>query len=237
MKTLAILSLAAALPVCTCAAGLSEPHIVVFGTANTEVTPDHLKWRLTLRTAGTTIAVVAEQHERRTESVLAFLREAGAAATEVQTSQMSLDVRRVFRSRAWAEDGYEATTAITFTTKDLSRYRDLWHGLSQLEGVGISASRWETSQRIELQNRTRTEALKAARSKAEQMAAALGATVGPPLAIEELLLPEHDLATNRAALNFTAGETTAAADAAAGVSPGVLAVRVRVQVTFALKSS
>lgn len=220
---LPILLLALSAMLCPAVAADNDlPHVTVFGTATTQVQPDLLRWRLSVERVGAEVAEVLE-----------FLKQQKIPAKEIQTAHVELSENWVYRNDSRIKEGYEASTVVSFTSKDLGQYRTLWLGLSRLKGVSVKAAAWDSSRRIPVQNETREEALKAAKEKATNMAAALGMKLAEPLAIEEIAV-ENDafsvssMASNR--INVSSRDGSGDSDSMA--APGSIEVRVRVQVTF-----
>lgn len=215
------------------AADIDLPHVKVAGTAVIEIKPDMLRWRLTVRNLGPDVAALAEEHARIVATTLRFLQEAGIASADVQSTWMSLSENRVHHKGSLVKEGYVASTGIGFTAKDVARHRELWLGLARLEGVGIDAVVWDSSQRIATQNEARLQALQAAKTKAQAMAAALSSSIAEPLLIEE----DMDIADYRGA-RAQMNAFAVAADGAAGegdsVAAGTIPIRIRVVVAFRL---
>jgi hypothetical protein len=213
------------------------PHITVYGSAVTEVAPDLMRWQLEVVNRGADVAAVAAEHAARTTAVLAYLKEAGILPTETHTARMHIRENWVTRNNQRVQEGFRASTNVTFTASDLTAYQDLWIGLSQLDGVDIDYVSWDSSQRVEVRNKTRIDALHAARAKAAAMAAALGCRIAEPLAIEE----EGSFAQSGSSGRYTRDSNVAvalervdAADAGEAASPGAIAVQARVKVVFRL---
>ncbi|MBK8476381.1 MAG: SIMPL domain-containing protein [Opitutaceae bacterium] len=215
------------------AADADLPHVAVYGTATTQVQPDLLRWRLSVDRVGAEVAEVADAHAADVAAVLDFLKQQGIPAKEIQTAHMQLSEHREFRNQSWIKEGYEASTAVSFTSKDLGQYRTLWLGLSRLKGMSVKAAVWDSSRRIPVQNETREEALKAAKEKATNMAATLGMKLAEPLAIVEIPVQSdssstHGVYGNR--LNVESRDDDDEGDSM--VAPGSIEVRIRVYVTF-----
>lgn len=208
------------------------PHVTVYGTAVTEVQPDVLRWRLKVADEAAAVAEVAESHSKNVKAVLDFLRAEGIPAKDIQTAQMQFSEHREYRSTSWTKEGYEASTVVTFTTKKLEQYHTLWLGLSRLRGVSVDSVAWDSSRRIEVQNATRVDALKAAKEKAEAMAKALGVEIAEPLAIEEAPIATYDSRAGNLLRNSVAELAGGGDNDDGAVSPGAIEVRIRVQATF-----
>ncbi|HUG11452.1 MAG TPA: SIMPL domain-containing protein [Opitutaceae bacterium] len=204
------------------------PHVSVFGTAVTQVEPDLLRWSIGIENRGAEIELVASEHTNTVALTLRFLREQKIPSERIQTSQMSLSEHREYRNNSWIMEGYDASTTVSFVTSDLPSYRAIWHGLSKIKGISVNGAHWDTSKRIELRDATRVDALKAAKAKAETMAATLGMKLAEPLMIEEPVnFIQGDLHGNRLqSVTSTPGED------GESVAPGAIEIRIRVRVSF-----
>jgi uncharacterized protein YggE len=208
------------------------PHVAVYGTATTQVQPDLLRWRLSVEGVGAEVAAVADAHAADVAAVLEFLKQQKIPAKEIQTAHVELSEHREYRRESWIKEGYEASTAVSFTSKDLGQYRTLWLGLSRLNGVSVKAAVWDSSRRIPVQNETREEALKAAKEKATNMAAALGMKLAEPLAIEEIAVESDVFSVSSMSSNRLVTRSEGDDEGGSMVAPGSIEVRVRVKVTF-----
>lgn len=210
----------------------TPPHIDVLGTAVAEAKPDLLRWSIAVSNKGPDASLVSTTHTQRAAAVLRFLRDRGIRNEEIQSSEMQLVQNREYRGSSWLVEGYIATTRFSFKMRSLAEYREVWLGLARLDGMEITAVQWDVSNRIDLQNSARTEALKQARAKAVQMAQALNATVRTPLAIEEV--PIENPWAGAMAQSNSVQPVAAAEESSELLSPGSVSIRSRVRVSFAL---
>ena len=207
-------------------AGLDFPNVTVYGTAKTEVVPDELNWRLSVKTLGGNVEQVASAHVAEVEVVLAALTELGSLREEIQTSQMQLRENWIYQNNSRVKDGYLASTRVTFKMSGFNLYLGYWKTLSKAQNVSIDTVSFSFSKRDMVQDKLRVAAVKNAKIKAESLAAALETTVLEPLIIEEL----GDFTSSpRPALMM---EASGARDAAQPVSPGKEIVRGSVKVVF-----
>jgi uncharacterized protein YggE len=208
------------------------PHVTVFGTAVTQAKPDLLRWYLTVSDKGTELPAVSEVHTSHTAAVLRLLGEKAIRPEETQTSGMRFSEGREYRDNSWVKDGYVATTQISFTMRNPADYREVWLELARLAGVSVDSVTWDVSNRIEVQDGTRLEALRSAKAKAEQMAAALNGKVSEPIAIEEVLTEDPWAA--RSMMSNSLQEGSREDEGGDVISPGAVTIRIRVRVVFHL---
>jgi uncharacterized protein len=214
---------------------LAIPHIAVTGTAVTQVTPNEMKWRLQIETKGPEVEAVAKEHLQNVVSLLQFLRSQDIDERELQSSRMQLRENWEYRVSSRMRDGYIASTDVGFTANKLETYSALWTGIAQQKNTSVSGVEFETADRIRLQEETRLNALRAARTKAEKMAAELGTRLGEPLAIEEVLDQPWMInpATNS---NNTIRNTGGSEGPNEDIAVGTVAIRQKVKVVFRLIS-
>jgi uncharacterized protein len=173
---------------CVAAAHADEiqlPHVTVYGTATTEVTPDQMVWSLSVKNKGLVLTEVAQKHTQIVADLLQFLKQASIPEDTIQTARMEFGENYEDRNHERVQEGFRASTDVSFKCSDLGKYRDLWIGLAAIDGVTVDDVSYEHSKRIDYQNETRIKALLTAKEKAVALAKALGAEIGEPLFIEE----------------------------------------------------
>jgi uncharacterized protein len=210
------------------------PHIVVYGTATIQVTPNQMVWNLSVRNFNPTSTGAARAHETTIAALLAFLKQSKIEEKTIQTSRMQLGENWKYKDGERFLDGYYASTDVQFELVDFSKYSSLWIGLSGIQGVQISNVSLGHSDRIQFQNEARTRAVLAAREKARAIAETLGARIGEPLMVEEDLSiadgyrSQLPVSTNSNILVEAPGGTDQS------VAPGTIPVRARVKASFHL---
>ena len=208
------------------------PHIAVFGTAITEITPDKMIWYLNASNKALELDKTASDHSVIIKNVLGFLKEMNIPQDKIQTSRMNFGENWVYRNQSRVKEGYEANTFISFTVEDLNIYNKLWMGLSKISGISISSISYDSSKRIDTQNSTRKKALLNAKEKAETLADTLSAKLG------EILIIEEDLTTERRYVNImTQSRSTQRGDESNDtLALGKIPITQRVKVVFRLIS-
>lgn len=215
------------LPVSLCYAEFDVPHVVVFGTAETEVAPDKLHWNLSVKTLGGTVVDVSKNHSDDVSSVLNYLKKSGLTIDNVKTSRMQLKENVVYRNNSRLKEGYFAFTSISFKTTEFDDYQKYWKQLANFNNLTINSVVFAISNRIAIQNETRVIAVKKAKEKAVSLAEALGAQVLEPLLIEEI--DSFSRAPRNVVLSM---ETTGTRNNEGSISPGQETVRARVKTVF-----
>jgi len=174
------------LPISFCHAGFDIPHVIVFGTAETEVVPDELLWNISIKTLGGTVIEASDNHSVDVSNVLNYLKESGLTADNLKTSRMQLNENVVYRTNSRLKEGYFAFTNISFKTTDFNDYLKYWKQLANFKNLTINSVVFAISNKIAIQNEIRIIAVKKAKEKAISLAGALQAQVLEPLLIEEI---------------------------------------------------
>ena len=164
----------------------NPPHVTVYGTATTSVAIDQMDWKIRISNKEPGLEEVAKAHSSTVQSVLDFLMENELPEHCIQTSGMEFGEHFVSsKLKGRVRDGYQASSRINFKVTDLSKYKDLWSGISRMKNVSLNGITYDNSKRIKHQNETRQKALLAAKEKAETLAITLNSEIGKPLFIEE----------------------------------------------------
>lgn len=128
------------------------PHITVYGTAEEMVVPDELNWSLSVKTVGASVEEAATNHLKDVSGVLDYLKSC-IPEKEIKTAHMQLNENWVYRDKSRLKEGYYAYTAISFKSKDFSKYMDCWRQLSKFNNLSIGQVSFNISNRIEIQNK------------------------------------------------------------------------------------
>lgn len=203
------------------------PHIIVFGTAETEAVPDNLLWTTSVKSRGNTVAVVADEHAKDVASVLDYLVESGLSSKEIKTSSMQLQENWVYRNNSRLQEGYYALTSISFKTSEFESYLNYWKQLSTFNNLTIKGVNFDVSNRIEIQHKTRIAAALKAKEKAISLSEALNSRIVEPLLIEEI--SGYSPAPRNAMMKM---EMRGAPNDNSPISPGTETVRAQVKTVF-----
>lgn len=211
-------------------APMERPRTVsVSGYAETPVTPDRAHVSAGVVTQAATAAQAVQQNSQAMRGVFEALKVAGVAEADIRTAGFNLspvfDEPRQPRT-APRIVAYQAGNTVAVLVRETDKVGDILDalvrsGANSLHGVTFSAAHNE-----ELQDRLRVDAVKDARRKAQQMADAAGATLGPVLAISE---------TGRGGGPVPMARMQAEAAMAVPLSAGTETLTASVQVTFELK--
>ena len=207
----------------------NPPHVTVYGTATTSVAIDQMNWKIRISNKEQSLEEVAKAHSSTVQSVLNFLMENDLPEHCIQTSGMEFGEHFVSsKLKGRVRDGYQASSSIKFKVTDLSKYKDLWSGISRMKNVSLNGITYDNSKRIKHQNETRQKALLAAKEKAETLAITLGSEIGKPLFIEE---ERFGYSRNNFNNVYATNEQVVINDAFA---PGQIPITVQIKASFLL---
>jgi len=211
----------------------ATPHVTVTGTATLQVVPDLMRWQLAVRTVDPASAGAAEAQGKAVAAVMAFLKQQRIVEESIQTSRIQLGDNWSDSRAGRVRDGYFAATDLSFSLTDFDRYARIWTGLAELPGVSVRAVDMDHRDRIRFQNEARVKALLAAREKAGELAAALGATLGDALFVEEEPAGGQGRFPNPSNVLAHAGEFGGLEEF---LAPGAIAIQARVKAAFVLRA-
>ena len=113
---------------------------------------------------------------------------------------------------------------------DLSKYKDLWSGISRMDNVSLNGISYDNSKRIKHRKDIRRKALLAAKDKAQKLAETLDSKIGKPLFIEE----ERFANSSNNFSNVYADSQPAIVND--GFAPGQIPITVQIKASFELIS-
>jgi uncharacterized protein YggE len=159
--------------------------IAVNGNAEIRVAPDEVILTLGVETNALDIAAARADNDRRVKAVVQAARAQGVPAELVKTDFLDIqphyrddDARRGFL-------GYVVRRSLVITVRDVPKFEPLLSAVLAAGANYVHGIEFRTTELRKHRDEARRLALKAAREKADAMAAALGATVGAPLTIQE----------------------------------------------------
>ena len=162
------------------------PHISVSGEATVTVVPDKMEWSVGVRHTGPELEAAAAKHAQTVKSVLKFLKETKIPKKDTKTTGMSFGenwVRKDDDKRV--QEGYFASTDVSFIVIGVDKYWKLWFGLSRIKNVSVDYVSHGHTKRAQHTKELRRKALLAAKARAAEMAKVLDCEIGEPLRITE----------------------------------------------------
>jgi|GEM_PF-1299650 uncharacterized protein len=200
--------------------------IEVNGTSELLAQADKINFSVNIKAINASLKESKSICDASLEKLLSILKKTDIPASEIDVSPISLGRNYEQKSYSKTQNGFFVSVNVSFVLKDISKYYILSSLLAEDKEYETVNSYYSSSD-YETQNETSYEnALKAAKAKAEYMAAALGAKIGPILEISE----------NNSYPAFSYALNTITKDASAEAEPllGKLSIKRSVRVKFGL---
>lgn len=206
-------------------ASTSDRTITVTGEGYVDVTPDIALLRAGVTTEGKTAAEATHANNAAMTKVLAALKQAGIAERDIGTTQFSINpVHENQPGHASRITGFRVTNQVSVKIRDVHRVGTVLDAAVAAGANDIYGVQFTVSQRSQRLDQARTEAVKDAQRKAELLAKAGGARLGPVTLIRE----------GGASPRPYAPTALRAAAASVPIAVGQQTLSVSVTVTFAL---
>lgn len=227
-----ILFLILSVLVCTTLYSQDKQKVVeVTGSATIEVQPDLMNWDIRVQDDYDNLKSAVNNNESSVERILGFLKSQGVKSERISTSGLRIIKNSTYYDSKYKK--YTVTNNVWFSISDINLYQKLADYFVSFDNVYISSTNLSASNEIETRKQARINALKAAKEKAEMMAAVFGKEIGEPLMISEE--PVYSYFSNTMMNNvYTPGERTES-DSGPSFSRGMVSVTAKVKVTFLLK--
>jgi len=204
----------------------SERYVSVTGEGEANAVPDLAIIQAGVTTQGKTARIASDANSKAMAKVLAALRAAGIAERDMRTSQFSISP--IYDSRRDGDNritGFQAANQVSVKVRDLAKLAAVLDQVISAGANDVSGIHFTVSERSKLLDKARGEAVADARRKAELLANAAGAKLGPAMAIVE---------NAGAPVPVQRFAVRAASTAPPPIAVGEQMLRVHVSVTFEL---
>ncbi len=166
-----------------------SPKVVrVVGTSEVKVVPDRAVIELGVYRQAPSAGAAKESEDAAARKLLAAIRANGIEDKDVQTTYLSLQPQ-VNIHKGVRTTYFVAEQTLTVTVRDLTKLDTILQSLIKAGGNRIDSVRYEVSDLRKYRDQARELAVKAAREKAQALAAALGQEIGKAHSIEEVPEP------------------------------------------------
>ena len=205
----------------------SRRTIIVTGHGTVSVVPDVADLSAGVQAMAPTATEALETVGTKSQALVDTLRALGIAEEDIQTSGLSL--YPTFGTDGVEIRGYQASTNVTVTVRDVERVGQVVDGLKGFVGEELTLGGifFSYDDPEAVLGDARSAAVDNARTRAEQYAAAAGAEVGELLRIVESSVPEPIFAADMAM-------EQAAPTSRVAIEPGSQDLSVDVTVVFAM---
>jgi uncharacterized protein len=207
--------------------------VSVSGHGEVNVPPDTASVNIGVDIIKPTLDEAQKQATTQANAVIEALKAAGIADEDIQTAYYSVNILRDYSENADPTQitGFEIINQLQVTVRDTDKLGELLDAAVSAGANSIYGISFYVEDQTTAASDARVEAVKDARTKAEELASAAGMTVGPVVSIAEgvppVLSPVYAMGRG--------GAGAAMAEAAVPVEPGSTTVSVDVTVTYELR--
>ena len=219
-----------ATPETTMAAGV--PTVSVSGHGQVNVPPDTASVSIGIDVIQPTLAEAQEQATAQATTLIEALKAAGIADEDIQTAYFSVNLLRDYSENADPTKitGFEIMNQLQLTVRDTDMLGELLDEAVNAGANSINGVTFYVDDQTAAASEARKLAVEDARTKAEELAAAAGLTLGPVVSIAE-----GTVSPMPPPIYAGAGGGMAKAEAAVPVQPGSSTIAVDVSMTFELR--
>ncbi|MCB1025631.1 MAG: SIMPL domain-containing protein [Acidobacteria bacterium] len=215
-----------------------QPTVSVTGTAEINVVPDCAVFSMSVEKINKDIQIAKTENDKSISQILALAKKYSIDEKNVKT-----DFINVSKSYEWIGTGadrkrvflgYEVSKSVTIRLEDLKSFEAFFSDLLNTGLTEIRRVHFESSEFIKHKKDARIQAIQAAKAKADELAKALGQSIGKAVVINEnsdARYPTPNITANYIA--GIAGDT--AAQTAGTFSPGTITIRSQIDVKFILE--
>lgn len=160
--------------------------IRVTGIGSATATPDIVTVEVGVEAFSTDVRSAFAQSNDTLRQVVEALRELGIAASDINTSNLSVFSSSRFSMMGEEERGFNVSNTVRITVRDISQIEAVLNaaiesGANQVYGLGFAISDVN-----EVESAARAAAIESARARAEQLAALTGVSLGEVVAVSEV---------------------------------------------------
>jgi hypothetical protein len=204
--------------------------IVVTGTGSAFGAPDVAVVRVGVSVERSTVAQAREEAARAMDAVIQSVKRNGVEDKDVQTTQFGIQPQYDFPgpNRTQVLRGYRVDNTVVVKVRQVANAAKVIDDAAAAAGnnVVINSISFAIDDPTKLEEAARTDAVREARARAEQLASLTGVKLSAPLTISESFAPVFPQAF------VAAPRTGGVSEAATPIEAGELEVRIVVSITY-----
>ncbi len=161
-----------------------QPQINVSGSADVKVVPDEVYLNVAVETRNEVLDVAKRENDDRVSKALIFLKQNGVKEKDIQTDYVT--IQPIFNRREELQTKptyYQVRKGIGIRLGDVGSFDTVFTGLISIGVNYVQGIQFRTTELRKYRDQARVMAIRAAKDKADSMAAELGVRVGKPLSI------------------------------------------------------
>ena len=214
------------------AAPLPQRTLSVDGTGTAYLTPDIAYVYLGVHTEKLTAAEAVEENNAQTQTVIQALTGFGVDAKDIRTTNFSIwpmDKYDPITGAPSGEKTYAVDNTVYVTVRDLETIGDMLDTVIQAGANTVQSIQFDVADKDAALGTARTDAVKDASTKAQELAGAAGVELGELQSVSFTSSPNYPTFDGRG------GGGAAEAASNVPIQPGQLTFTVTVNVTYAIK--
>lgn len=204
--------------------------LVATGIATVSAEPEIAQITFGVDLRGDDPAAIVNEAAQKINRAIAAARELGVAENDLQTTGYNVWVETVYDPRTGQPTGqvvYHVSHFVMATLRDLSKTGNLLAAVVEAGANSISGINFTVENPDALVKQARQKALENARAQAEQMAQALGISLGKPILVSE--------GGGYPVVSLVRAEGMGGGAEAPTISPGAFSVTISVQVVYEIR--
>lgn len=215
-----------------------NPTVSVTGTAEINVVPDCAVFSMSVEKINKDIQAAKAENDKSVAQILALSK-----TYSIEDKNVKTDFIRVAKSYEWIGTGadrkrvfigYSVSKSVTIKLDDLKKFEAFFSDLLKTGLTEVRGVHFESSDFLKHKKDARIQAIQAAKAKAEELAEALGQSIGKALVINEnsdARYPTSNITSNY--IGNIVGDTSS--QTADTFSPGTISIRSQIDVKFILE--
>ncbi len=209
-------------------AGTAEHTISVNGTGSVSVSPDVADIRLGVVSTAKTVKAARAANATAMAAVFAAFKGRGIADKDIQTTALNLSPTYDYSTNTNPPrlTGYTLSNIVSVTIRDLDIVGDAIDGALAAGANSLDSIAFRVADQTAAENRARTDAMTAAKAKAQVLATAAGVSITGVASISESMAPTP--------YPIFYGERAAALDDKTQIQPGTNDITVTVAVVYVI---
>lgn len=214
------------------AAPVPQRTLSVDGTGTAFLTPDIAYVYIGVHTEKLTASEAVEENNAQTQGVIQALTDSGIESKDIRTTNFTIwpfDKYDPISGAPSGEKYYAVDNTVYVTVRDLESLGDLLDTVIQAGANTIQSIQFDVADKDAALGPARTDAVKDATEKAQELATAAGVELGELQSVTYISSPNYPIFDGRG------GGGGAAEAAAVPIQPGQLTFTVTVNVTYAIK--
>ncbi len=203
--------------------------MTVQGVGIATLPPDIARFSVGISEEGWQVRQIQQSVARRTDAVLSALQSHGVVERDLQTTDYAISPEHDYREGRHVFRGYSVTTSLRVTVREIGQVGALLEAVTDAGATDIDRITFELDDPEQANRLARAEAVRNARAKAEELAAAVGATLGPVITVSDTTYaPDEPLPMMHTA-------TRALSSAPPPIMAGEIDVAITLTITYALE--